>query len=54
MLLLANAAIIAILFIFSPLYGGIKKPPHIAYRAAVFFPAVFRLAFQRVFFALII
>ncbi|WP_419650007.1 hypothetical protein, partial [Thiolapillus sp.] len=28
-LLLVNAAIIANLFIFSPLYGGIKKPPHI-------------------------
>ncbi|WP_419583939.1 hypothetical protein, partial [Thiolapillus sp.] len=29
MLLLVNAAIIANLFIFSPLYGGIKKPSHI-------------------------
>ncbi|WP_419619654.1 hypothetical protein [Thiolapillus sp.] len=54
MLLMVITVIIAIFFIFLPLYRGIKKPPHIAYRAAVFFPAVFRLAFQRVFFALII
>ncbi|WP_419627825.1 hypothetical protein, partial [Thiolapillus sp.] len=50
-LLLVNAAIIANLFIFSPLYGGIKKPPHIRLSCDGVFSCWPLVVFQRVFFA---